>query len=39
MKNIPDGIKRFEIAEEKIDECKVITIETIQNKTQGKKRI
>ena len=35
MKNIPDGINRLEIAEEKVDECEGTAIETIQNKTQG----
>lgn len=37
MKNIPDGINRLEIAEEKVDECEGTAIETIQNKTQGEK--
>ena len=37
MKNLPDGINRLEIAEEKVDECEATAIETIQNKTQGEK--
>ena len=37
MKNLPDGINRLEIAEEKVDECEATEIETIQNKTQGEK--
>lgn len=39
MKNIPDGINRLEIAEEKVDECEGTAIETIQNKTQGEKNV
>ena len=39
MKNLPDGINRLEIAEEKVDECEATAIETIQNKTQEKKHL
>lgn len=35
MKNLPDGINRLEIAEEKVDECEGTAIETIQSETQG----
>ena len=34
MKNLPDGINRLEIAEEKVDECEGTAIETIQSETQ-----